>query len=130
MYGFSTSTEKEIKMADQEKPKGALSTEFEKQAAAVAYQFSLDYNDVKNAYKDTPASLSSAFNSMDEARRGRNRNIGWAAAWTLLFWPVAPFPAYKVYKYNNDLNEVGMRVKAEVDVKRLPPPAPPAVPLM
>jgi hypothetical protein len=114
--------EKETAMTD--KNKNDLSKEFDSNAAGVAYQFSLDYNDVRNAYQGQPESLKSVFNSMEDARDGRNRNIGWSIVWAIVCPPFMIVSGYYLWDYQEKFSALRQQVHGDVaKAKSLPGPA-------
>lgn len=102
----------------QNSRKEAMTAEFEKNAIDVASQYSFDVNDVKAAYQDKPESLSVIFNSMSEAKSGRNRSIGWSVFWVIMLLPIALYTGYHAYKHDQKVSNIRDQVKDEIDQMR------------
>lgn len=101
-------------MLESEKHKDTLTIQFNKSAAGVASQCSLNLHDVTSAYENKKESLNLAFDTMSTAKSDRSSWIGWSVVWAIFIPPIALYTGYKAYESHRQLSETEDQVRDEV----------------
>lgn len=107
------------KMATYAQPDTAtpnLSAHFDVAARGVAGLFSLNLDDVRDAYATKKESLTLLFNNANKDRSDRNSYIGWSVFWGILFWPVALYTGYKAYDAHTRLTDAKDNIREEISI--------------
>lgn len=93
-----------------------LSAQFDVAARGVSRMFSLNLDDVRDAYTAKKESLTLLFNSAKEDRSDRNSYIGWSVFWGVFFWPVAVYTGYKAYDAHSRLMDAKDNIREEISI--------------
>ena len=94
------------------------SADLTERAIKLAEQFKMDAHDIEEAYKSKPTSLQAHFNTVSKAKEDRGWYVGWGIFWGLACFPVAAYPAWKLYDKYSSLNAVEKTVRDEVQTHK------------
>lgn len=96
--------------------KNVKEADYVQKVIALAQEFKMDADDIKQAYQAKPDSLTAYFNATNEAKEDRGWYVGWAIFWGLAALPVAAYPIYKLAGKYMDLQAVEKSLRSEVDL--------------
>jgi len=84
-------------------------------AKGMAAAFSMDADDIKEAYKDKPDSLTAHFDTVAQAKENQIWYAGWGILWAVVALPVALYPAYRLWQIRNTLGSIEKTVRGKVE---------------
>jgi len=93
--------------------------DFEEQTGKLAEQFTLDIEDVRAAYCESPEGLARVFNAVSKVAKDRENGVLSTALLLVLIPPLALLTGYELYRDQCKLNDLRDQVSSKVKAKML-----------